>query len=328
MTRRVVTVFGGSGFVGRTIVQKLAAKGWLVRVAVRDPVKAEFLRPMGDVGQVVPLRVDIRNPKSVAGVLVGATAAVNAVGILTEGGGTSFRSIHVDGAAAIAAAARDAKLSALVHLSALGAAKESRSAYAVSKADGEAAVLAAFPNAVILRPSLIFGHDDDFFNRFAAMAALLPALPVFTRDGPRVTMQDGCPHLELYGSGGPVFQPVWVGDVAQAAVAALEDPSCAGKTFELGGNQRYSFKELLDLILSITHRSPLLAPVPFWMARIMAAFLQFAPGKPLTPDQVRLMETDTVVRGGKPGLAELGISSTALAATLPAYLTRYARRPS
>lgn len=238
-----------------------------------------------------------------------------------------LNSVHVDGAANIAAAASHEGVASLVHISALGASKESPSRYAQSKAEGEAAVAAAFPGAVILRPSLVFGMDDDFFNRFAKMAALLPVLPVFTRDGPKVTCVDYRPHLDLFGSGGPVFQPIWVGDLAQAAVKALEDPSCSGKVYELGGNQRYSFKELLELILSVTHRQNLLVPVPFWLARIMATFLQFAPGAPLTPDQMRLMENDNVVRGGKSGLAELGIAPTALADTVPSYLDRYRRRP-
>ena len=328
MSRKVATVFGGSGFIGRAVVQKLAAQGWIVRVAVRDPIQAEFLRILGDVGQIIPLRIDIRNPKSVAGALVGATIAVNTVGILTEGGRATFQSVHVDGAAHIAAAARDAKLTSLIHISALGASKDSTSSYARSKADGESAVLSAFPNAIILRPSLVFGTDDDFFNRFAQMATMLPVLPVFTRDGPKITCLDGHPHLDLYGSGGPVFQPVWVGDVAQAVVNAIADPAAAGKTFELGGTQRYSFKEILDLVLSATHRCCLLMPVPFWMARILAPILKFAPGKPLTPDQVRLMTSDNVVRGGKPGLTELGISPAILTAIVPVYLDRYRRRPA
>ena len=216
----------------------------------------------------------------------------------------------------------------MIHISALGAAKDSPSSYARSKADGEAAVLTAFPNAVILRPSLVFGTDDDFFNRFAKMATLLPVLPVFTRDGPRMTCVDNVLHLELFGTGGPVFQPVWVGDVAQAALNALQDPTAAGKTFELGGTQRYSFKEILDLILSTTNRCCMLVPVPFWAARLMAPVLQFTPGKPLTPDQVRLMGSDNVVRGGKPGLSELGITPQALTEIVPAYLDRYKRRPA
>ena len=324
MSRRVVTVFGGSGFLGRAVVQKLASLGWIVRVAVTDPVRAEFLKVAGDVGQIVPLRVDIRNHQSVADSLIGADAAINLVGILAEGAGRTFKAMHVDGAANIAAAARDAKVSALVHVSALGASKESPSSYARSKAEGEAAVLAAFPAAVVLRPSLVFGADDDFFNRFAKLASILPVLPVFTRDGLKIGCVDGMPHLDLFGSGGTVFQPVWVGDVATAVVNALSAPALAGKIFELGGPQRYSFKELLEVILTATRRNCLLLPVPFWLARLLA----LAPGAPLTSDQVRLMESDNVVRGGKPGLSDLGITPTSLAALVPGYLDRYRRLPS
>ncbi len=328
MARLVVTVFGGSGFVGRSVVQKLAAQGWVVRVAVTDPVAAEFLMMDGAVGQIVPLRIDIRHPASVQAALIGADAAINAVGILNEGGGRTFQSIHVDGAANIAKACVDNGVKSLVQISALGASKESPSSYARSKADGEAAVLAAFPAAIILRPSLIFGIDDDFFNRFAALSRVLPVLPVFTRDGLKLTCQDNKPHLDLYGSGGPVFQPVWVGDVADAVVKVLADPACGGKTYELGGAQRYSFKELLELILSQTNRCRFLAPLPLGLAKLIAPLLQVLPGKPLTSDQVRLMESDNVVRGGKPGLAELGLTPKSLMDVIPAYLDRYRRRPS
>jgi NADH dehydrogenase len=328
MTRRVVTVFGGSGFIGRTVVQKLAAQGWIVRVAVTDPVSAEFLMTEGGVGQIVPLRIDIRHPKSVAAALVGADAAVNAVGILTEGSSGAFQAIHIDGSANIAKACAAAGVKSLVQISALGASKDSTSSYARSKAEGETAVLAAFPSAVILRPSLVFGMDDDFFNRFAAMTLVLPILPVFTRDGPKITFNDGVLNVDLFGSGGPVFQPVWVGDVADAVVRTLGDSACAGKTYELGGAQRYSFKELLELILKETHRCSLLVPMPMWVAKLIAPVLKLLPGTPLTPDQVRLMETDNVVRGGKPGLAELGITPATLTDVVPAYLDRYRRRPS
>jgi len=328
MTRRVVTVFGGSGFIGRAIVGKLASQGWIVRVAVTDPVRAEFLTTTGTVGQIVPLRIDIRNPGSVDAALTGADAAVNAVGLLSEGGGRSFRDIHVVGADNIAKACSSASVKTLVQVSALGVAKDSSSQYARSKAEGEAAVLAAFPGAVIIRPSLVFGDDDDFFNRFALMSQILPVLPVFTRDAPKFERDGLSLHLDLFGSGGPVFQPVWVGDVADAVVKSLTDSCCAGKTYELGGAQRYSFKELLELILSITRRRCLLAPLPLWLARIIAPVLQLVPSKPLTLDQVRLMETDNVVRGGKPGLAELGIVPRALAEMAPRYLDRYRRRPS
>jgi uncharacterized protein YbjT (DUF2867 family) len=323
MARRVVTIFGGSGFIGRSLVQKLAAANWIVRVAVRDPYRAEHLTVSGDVGQIIPLRVDIANPKSVADALIGATAAINMVGILAQDSARSFQSVHVEGAANIAQAAQACHLQSLVHISALGASKESKSLYARSKAAGEQAVLSAFPTAVIIRPSLVFGADDSFFNRFAAMASLSPILPVFTRDGPAITMVDGGPNLNLFGSGGPVFQPVWVGDVSQAVVNALANPACDGKIFELGGPQRYSFKELMDLVVATTGQRCLLVPVPLWMAGLMARLAQFAPGQPLTPDQVALMETDNVVRGGKPGLAELGITPASLTDIVPSYLARY-----
>lgn len=323
MTRQVVTVFGASGFIGRAVVRKLAEKGYVVRAAVRDPIAAEILRPMGDVGQINLLRIDIRDAAKVRAAVEGATAVVNLVGILAEGGKRTFQNIHVTGAANIAKAATEAGVTALVHLSALGASKESSSAYARTKAEGEAEVLAAFPKAVILRPSVVFGTDDNFFNRFAKMAWLAPALPVFTRDGLKLTCGHGTACLDFYGSGGPVFQPVWVSDVAQAIVTALDDPELAGKVFELGGPKRYSFKELMELVVQATDRHPLLVPLPFWAARLMAKVLQFAPGKPLTPDQVRLMETDNVVRGGKPGLAELGIVPTSPEDIVPGYLQRY-----
>ena len=319
MSRRVVTVFGGSGFLGRTVVQKLAAQGWIVRVAVSDPVRAQFLTPAGDVGQVIPLRTDIRNRESVANVLAGAHAAINLVGILKEGGGKTFQAIHVDGAANIANAAHDAKVSSLVHVSALGASKDSPSTYARSKAEGEAAVHGAFPAATILRPSLVFGADDDFFNRFARMTTLSPVLPVFTRDGLKLVCNDGCPAIDWFGTGGTVFQPVWVGDVAAAIVNILSTPALQGKTYELGGPQRYSFKELLDVIVQATGRGTHLLPLPLGAAKIMS-LLPFAP---LTADQVRLLETDNVVRGGKPGLAELGITPAAVEKIVPGYLLRY-----
>ena len=323
MARKVITVFGGSGFVGRALIRKLAKDGWLVRVAVRDPIKAEYLRTMGDVGQINPIRVDIRDAQAVAGAVAGTQAVVNLVGILAEGCGRNFQTIHAGAAGIAARAARDAGVTQYVHMSALGASKTSTARYARSKAEGEAAVTAACPNAVILRPSVIFGADDDFFHRFAKMAAIAPALPVFTRDGPKISCSNSGIHVDLYGSGGPVFQPVWVEDVAEAVMRAIKDPTCAGKIYELGGPQRYSLREILGLVLSATGKCRVLLPVPFWAARLLARVLQLVPGKPLTLDQVRLMETDNVVRGGKPGLAELGITATSVNDVVPAYLTRY-----
>ncbi|MBI5165219.1 MAG: complex I NDUFA9 subunit family protein [Magnetospirillum sp.] len=325
MDRRVITVFGGSGFIGRHLVRRLAAEGWVVRVAVRDPVAAEFLRPMGDVGQVVPLHVDIANAASVAAVVQGAQAVVNLVGILYERGRATFERIHHQGAATIATAAKTAGVARLVHVSALGADKASAAAYARSKAAGEEAVLAVFPGATILRPSVVFGPEDDFFNRFATLATLSPVLPVYTGDGFKPVRTEAGFSIDAFGSGGPVFQPVWVGDVAEAIVRALADPQTAGRIYELGGPRRYSLKELLELIMTETGRRRLLVPLPFWVARIQAAFLQFLPKPPLTPDQVRLLQVDNVVRGGKPGLADLGITATAAEAILPLYLGRYGK---
>ncbi len=326
MDRRVITVFGGSGFIGRHLVKRLAAEGWVVRVAGRDPVAAEFLRPMGDVGQIVPIRADVTNEKQVQAAVAGATAVVNLVGILHGRGRRSFDAIHRQGAATIAAAAKAAGVARLVQLSALGADKGSQSAYARSKAAGEEAVLAQFPGATILRPSVVFGPEDNFFNRFAQLAVLSPVLPVYTAGGFRLHRgENGLPALDLFGPGGPVFQPVWVGDVAAAIVKVVTESQTAGRIYELGGPRRYSFKELLELILRQTGRRRLLLPLPFWVADVQAAILQFLPCPPLTPDQVKMLRVDNVVRGGKPGLADLGITPTTTEAILPAYLARYGK---
>ncbi|MGE5503741.1 MAG: complex I NDUFA9 subunit family protein [Actinomycetota bacterium] len=327
MTRRLVTVFGGSGFIGRHLVRRLAAQGWVVRAAVRDPIAAEFLKPMGDVGQVVPVRADIRDPRSVAAVVAGADVVINLVGILYERRRASFQAIHVDGAATVAAAAKAAGASRLIHMSALGADRNSEAAYARSKAAGEEAVAQAFPGATILRPSVVFGPEDGFFNRFAQLARVSPVLPVFTRDGFKpICGEAGC-TIDLFGSGGPTFQPVYVGDVAEAISRMVGDPRTAGKVYELGGPRRYTLKEILELVLHETGRHNTLVPVPFPVAMIQAAFLGLMPVPPLTRDQVRLMKTDNVVRGGKPGLAELDIVATSAEAIVPTYLSRYHKGP-
>jgi NADH dehydrogenase len=323
MDRRLVTVFGGSGFIGRHVVRRLAADGWVVRVAVRDPVAAEFLKTMGDVGQVVPVRADITDEAVVQAAVHGAHAVVNLVGILYERGRRSFDRIHRQGAATVAAAAKAAGVVRLVHLSALGADKASASAYARSKAAGEEAVAAAFPGATILRPSVVFGPEDDFFNRFARLAVLSPVLPVYTAGAYKVACGAGGPSLDLFGPGGPVFQPVWVGDVAAAIVKAIGEPQAAGRVYELGGPRRYTLKEVLEVILAQTGRHNLLVPLPFWVADLQASILGLLPKPLLTRDQVRLLRSDNVVRGGKPGLADLGIAPTAAEAMLPSYLGRY-----
>lgn len=305
-TARRITVFGGSGFIGRHLVRRLAARGDVVRVAVRDPVAAAFLKPMGDVGQIVPMRVDIRDVDAVAEAVAGADAAVNLVGILAEGGHQRFESIQAQGAERIAAAARAAGVGQFVHVSAIGADSASPSAYARSKAAGEAGVRRSYPDAPILRPSVVFGPEDGFFNRFARLALLAPALP-------------------LIGAGTTKLQPVYVGDVAAAIVAALVDPGAAGKTFELGGPRIVSMREAIEFVLAETRRRRLLVNLPFGAARMLATVLERLPAPQLTRDQVELLRRDNVVAAGAPDLRSLGIEPTPIEAVVPLYLEAYRR---
>lgn len=323
MNRRVVTIFGGSGFIGRQVVKKLAANGWTVRVAVRDPVAGAITKPMGDPGQVNPLHADVTDPASVRTAVAGADAVVNLVGILFEKGRATFDRTHREGAANVAAAARDAGVARLVQMSALGADKNSASAYARTKAAGEEAAQAAFPGVSIIRPSVVFGPDDNFFNRFARLARMSPVMPVFTADGFKPVRGEAGFGLDLFGSGGPTFQPVYVGDVAEAIVRCVEDSRLAGKIYELGGPRRYTLKEIMELVLRETGRKRLLVPLPFAIGEVQAFFLQFLPTPPLTPDQLKLMRVDNVARGGKPGLSELGIIPVSAEAIVPSYLHRY-----
>jgi NADH dehydrogenase len=301
---RTATVFGGSGFIGRYVVKGLAEAGWVVRVAVRHPAAALFLKPMGDVGQITPVAANLRDDASVAAAVAGVDSVFNLVGILYQRRRQRFAAVHGEGAGRVAAAAAQAGVGRLVHVSAIGADPKSRAAYGRSKAAGEQAVLARFPTATIIRPSIVFGPEDDFFNRFARLAQLLPALP-------------------LIGGGKTRFQPVYVGDVAAAMVAANELPAAAGKTYELGGPRIYTFKELLELLLQQIQRDRLLLPVPWSVARLQAAFLELAPVPPLTRDQVTLLEVDNVVAPNAAGLAALGITPTAAEIILPTYLDRF-----
>ncbi|MBC7905805.1 MAG: complex I NDUFA9 subunit family protein [Rhodospirillaceae bacterium] len=321
--RRVATVFGGSGFIGRQVVRRLAAQGWTVRAAVRNPNAAGFLKPMGDPGQVNPVRADINDPASIRAVIAGADAVINLVGILFERGKATFDAVHRQGAANVAQAVKDAGITRFVHMSALGADKASPSAYARTKALGEDAVLAAVPGATIFRPSVVFGPDDDFFNRFARLARISPVLPVFTSNGFKPVHTETGYSVDLFGSGGPTFQPVYVGDVAEAIVKAVEDSALAGKVFELGGPRRYTLKEILELVQRTTGHKRLLVPLPFAVAKVQAFFLQYLPKPALTPDQVKLLKVDNVVRGGKPGLSDLGITPATAEAIVPTYLHRY-----
>ena len=300
----VVTVFGGSGFIGRYVVEKLAKRGWMIRVAVRRPDDALFLKTAGQLGQIAPIAANIRDQRSVEAAVAGADAVINLVGILFESGPQRFAKVQAEGPGRIAAAAAAAGVRQMVHISAIGADSASPAAYGRSKAAGEQAVRAAFPAATILRPSIVFGPEDSFFNRFAAMTRLSPALP-------------------LIGGGRTRFQPVYVVDVADAVLAALERPDAAGQTYELGGPGTYSFRDLMQLLLQEIGRRRLLIPIPFALASLQGALLQCLPSPPLTLDQVRLLKRDNVVSPGAKGLADLGIAPMAVEVILPTYLDKY-----
>lgn len=307
----LVTVFGGSGFVGTQVVRALARRGLRIRVAVRNPNLAHDLKPLGDVGQVMPIYGDITDPATVKSAVVGADIVINLVGILYERPGSkAFEHIHVDGARTVAEAAREAGARHFVQMSAIGADAESDSAYARSKARGEAAVQDAFPGASIVRPSIVFGPGDGFFNRFATLSGLTPALP-------------------LIGGGQSRFQPVFVGDVAEAVARVATDATWAGQTVELGGPAVVTFEEVLKMIAHETGRHRMLVPLPFPVARAIGSVVQLTTlvGLPpvLTRDQVVMMQTDNVVSAGATGLTDLGIEPTGMAAVVPDYLWRYRR---
>lgn len=307
----LVTVFGGSGFLGQHVVQALGRRGYRIRVAVRRPNEALFLKTSGGVGQIEPVQANIRDEGSVRAAIEGASAVINLVGILSESGPQRFETVQAMGAERLARAAKAAGVPIFIHVSALGADEQSASAYARTKARGEAAVLQHMPGAAILRPSVVFGPEDQFFNRFAAMARMTPVLP-------------------LIGGGDTRFQPVYVKDVAEAVARVLETDAADGKVFELGGPEALTMRQVMELVLRETCRKRLLLPVPFALARPLAALLQFAPGAPLTPDQLRLLQSDNVVsdaaRDENRTLSGLGISPTAAEAIVPSYLVRFRRR--
>jgi NADH dehydrogenase len=304
MDSKLVTVFGGSGFLGRQTVRALAKAGWRIRVAVRHPNMSFFLNPTGTVGQIAAVKCDVTDPAQVAAALAGADAVVNLTGILYPAGGQNFEEVHAEGAGNIAEAAARAGVKALVHVSAIGADSDSHSAYAQTKAEGERRVRAAFPDAAILRPSIVFGADDSFFNRFAAIARISPVLP-------------------LIGGGKTRFQPVFAGDVAAAIAIALGSDAARGKTYELGGPTVYTFKQLMQIVCDQTGRKRILVPVPFGIAMLKAFFLQMMPKPLLTPDQVRLLRHDNVVSPTALTLADLCITPTSVEAEVPSYLWRY-----
>lgn len=307
----LITIYGGSGFIGRHVVRAIAKTGARMRVAVRRPELAGHLQPLGGVGQINAVQANVRFPDSLLAAADGADAVINLVGILFPTGKQSFRAVQDEGARHVAEAARAAGARSLVHVSAIGANSESPSVYARSKAAGEAEVSEVFPEAVILRPSVVFGPEDDFFNRFAKLARLAPALP-------------------LIGGGKTKFEPVFAGDVAKAVIAGLTGKAKPGTPYELGGPEVLTLKEVMQRVLDYTMRRRLLVPVPFWFAKLQAAFLQLLPNPMLTIDQVRLLQTDNVVsnaaKRSRHTLTGLGIDPVAIASVVPDYLEQFRPR--
>jgi NADH dehydrogenase len=303
----LITVFGGSGFLGRHLVRALARRHYRIRVAVRRPDLAGFLQPLGRVGQIHAVQANVRHAGSVEAAVRDADAVINLVGILYERGRQRFDTVQAYGAeqVALAAANHGARM---IQVSAIGADEHSPSGYARAKAEGEKAVFAGKPDATIFRPSIMFGPEDDFFNKFAAMARIMPALP-------------------LIGGGLTKFQPVFAGDVAEAIARAVEGKTKDGTVYELGGPEVRTFKELMQYVLDVTERSRLLIPLPFALAKFQAAFLQLLPKPLLTPDQVELLKTDNIVSAVAEAegrtLSGLGIEPVAMESIVPSYLWRF-----
>lgn len=304
MAKRLITVFGGSGFIGRYVVQRLASQGDVVRVAVRRPNEALFLKPLGDVGQVQVIAANLKNEASVKRAIAGADAVINLVGVLHNSGGQTFDALHSEGAGTVAKACAEAGVKSLVHMSAIGADIEAEAKYARSKARGEAAVFEAFPAATVIRPSIVIGFEDGFFNRFAKMAKFFPVLPI--------------PGLSTR------FQPVYVGDVADAIVASLSGgKGIAGEIFELGGPQVMTMRELLSFMMdNIDTKRPLIN-MPMGLARMQAMVLGMLPNPPLTLDQVKMLGDDNVVGDKAKGFKKLGLSPSPIDAVFPKYSAQY-----
>jgi len=304
---RLVTIYGGSGFVGRHLVRALAKRGWRIRVAVRRPDLAGHLQPLGVVGQIMPVQANLRYPDSVARAAEGASAIVNLVGILYQSGAQRFDAVQAGGAEAVAKAAKK-EGARLVQMSAIGADKNSKSNYGRTKALGEQAAFAAKRDAVVVRPSIVFGPEDDFFNRFAALARMSPFLP-------------------LIGGGQTKFQPVFVGDVAEAVARAVDGSLQGGRVYELGGPDVMTFRECLETVLRETDRKRLLLPIPFFAAKALGRLTGWLPGAPITYDQVLLLQNDNVVseaaRAEKRTLEGMGIRGRTVQAIVPTYLVRF-----
>ena len=305
MSIRQVTVFGGSGFLGRAIVRALAQEGLLVRVAVRRTELAEPIKTAGDVGQITVMRANLRIPLSVAAAITGSQAVVNAAGIPFQRGRQRYQTVHADGAKAIADAAGAAGVERLIHVSGIGAdRRDSKNRFVQSKIAAEDAIVSGFPSATIFRPSVVFGPDDAMFNRLGRIAAVAPFVP-------------------LVGSGSARVQPVFVGDLGKAVVAALSKPETAKTVFELGGPRIYTYREIAALVLREIDRDKPIIGVPAGLMKLAGFFAEFLPVPPITYDQVDLLTWDNVARPAAPGLAALGIEATAAEAILPTYLDRF-----
>jgi len=306
MKQHRVAILGGAGFIGRYVVKRLAERGDVLTVGGRSAASAKFLKLKGDVGQVGLVNIAIDDEAVLPAFVADNDAVVNLVGTLNEKGGQLFDRVHHVGPAHLARLTREAGIPRFVHISAIGADPRSSSAYARTKAAGEEAVRDAFPTATILRPSVVFGPEDQFFNRLAGLAMVSPVLP-------------------LIGGGETRFQPVYVGDVADAVVRVIDDSTTAGRTYELGGPKVYSFRALIELLLAEIRRKRLLIDIPFGLASLEARLMSLLPNPPLTPDQVEMLKRDNVVSSGALTLAMLGIAPTAVEAILPSYLDRFRR---
>ncbi|WP_044214941.1 complex I NDUFA9 subunit family protein [Candidatus Endolissoclinum faulkneri] len=307
MHGKIVTVFGASGFIGRSVVYKLAKCGARINSVCRNIEKAKFLKTMGVVGQITLTSLDVTSSKAIAQAMKGASIVINLIGILNQSRCNNFNAVHCTAPKKIAKTAKLLGVKAVLHVSAIGADPQSSSEYARSKFAGEECVRSAFPEAIILRPSIVFGNDDSFFNKFASMAQFLPVLP-------------------LIGGGKSMFQPVYVIDLAEAIIAALNTPAAYGQTYELGGPAIYSLRDLIEIILKETNRKVSLIKLPFWLSSLKASLLELAPNPILTRDQVELLKMDNVVSCGAKTFNDLFINPTPIEIIIPSYLNKY--RPS
>jgi len=333
MTARLVTVFGGNGFVGRHVVQRLAKTGARVRVAVRDPESALFLRPLGTPGQIVAVKANITVKDEVARAVDGADAVINCAGVLTPSGWNDFLGVHKSGSAILAKAVKAADIKTLVHVSALNADSKSDSAYLKSKGEGETALLSAFPNATILRPSVIVGAEDNFLNLYAKIARWSPVIPMINPIFSSIKMVRSelfgflLPTLKPRPLEGSSFQPVVVADVAEAIVKALDDSDAKGQIYDVVGPTAYTFKKLMFMMLEASGREACVVSYPASWAYFWAFFLEFVPGKPFTCDMVTVLNNDNLPSGDNKGLADLGVQAHSLESVLPSFLNTY-RPPS